>query len=425
MAHLDRTLALALGLMCVAGCGGRAVLQGAAGGDDSVGFGGAAPTEGTGGSRDDPLPSPDEQACSAAPATVNATLVWEYEIGFVGMGPGNGFFGFSPDGSTLLVHGGEYSPTLVSVNLADFTVLVEAIDHHIVARDRGWHRELRSQTEAYYYWAHDFAVVDLDADATLLDAWPSVDAKLTLLAGNGASVVQLDYAASPLGLSSFVVGSDASTSVVTDVPIGTDAWTAVGAWAGGVPRAITEHGDAMLIADYASGDFFRIETATGRWTRVEAHAPYDSASWPDASYSGAIASLTLSPSERQLASVGADHRLRLWSYPELQPLAFDVPTTWMNAFTNCYTSPVTYAPVAWSPDEALIAASDTEGNVAVRRTCDGEILATLPRSTASLCTPPDLEHFGPSFIAFSPKGDLLAVLFDAGLQIYRISADRR
>jgi WD40 repeat protein len=386
-------------------------------GNGPDGLAGAASEDGTGGS---PLPTPEAHSCSDAAETLTATLVWEYEIGSVGVGPGNGFFGFSPDGSTLLMQGGSYSPTLLSVSTSDFAVRNEAIDHHIVARDRGWHTELRSQAQLYYYWVYDFAVVDLDAGATLLDAWPATEIEMTLLAGSGETGVQVDYAESQLELTTFAVGSGSSTSVLTDVPIGSDAWAAVSRDAGGVPRTITQNGDAVLIADHATGDFFRIETATGRWTRVEAHAAYNASGWPEVSYSGAIASLTLSPSERVLASVGADHQLRLWSYPELRSLSFDAPSTWMNAFTNCYTNPVTYAPVAWSPDEELIAASDTEGNVAVRRACDGKLLATLPRSLASLCTPPDLDHFGPSFIAFSPRGDLLAVLFDAGLQIYRI-----
>jgi WD40 repeat protein len=210
---------------------------------------------------------------------------------------------------------------------------------------------------------------------------------------------------------------------MSDVPIGADAWAAaVGTRAGGLARTITESGDAVLIAGFSTGAFFRIDTATGRWTRVEAHAPYAADPWPNISYSGAIVSLTLSPSGRRLASVGTDHRLRLWSYPELVALPVDVASTWTNAYTQCY-GPVSYAPVAWSPDDGRIAAPDAEGNVALRRTCDGAILATLPHPSQYFCSDPmtpDIQNLGPSFMAFSPNGDLFAVYFDGSLEIYRI-----
>src|SRR5581483_840404 len=129
----------------------------------------------------------------------------------------------------------------------------------------------------------------------------------------------------------------------------------------------------------------------------------------------------VSPSDRFAATVGADHTLRVWSLPDLVQRLPDMPVRWTNAYTWCYCLPVSYAPVAWSPDETLLATPDPSGDVVIRRACDGQILATLPRPPradggALPLGAPDQE--GPIEIAFAPDGGGLAVMFDTQLAYY-------
>jgi WD40 repeat protein len=342
---------------------------------------------------------------------VTATRIWQHEVRLAGAGPHDGFFGFSPDGSSLALQGNQDSPSLVSVRTSDFTVQTQTIDYHSLGRDDAWHTELRARVESYYFWLFHVFAVDLGTGESSTEL--ANGAKPSLLAGNGEHVVTLDEDGTKL-LTSVALGTGASKAVAVDVPLASYVWLDPGP--GGTPRILTRSGDAMLIADHLTGDFFRVDTATGRSLRVAAHAAYPTSTSGRAS--GAIVSLTLSPSERQLASIGADRRLRFWTYPGLEPLPLELPTTWMYAYVHCELAPVSYAPVAWSPDETLIAAPDSDGNVALRRACDGALLATLPRPDSPDCA--DYEQRGPSFLAFTRDGSRLGVYFEGSLQIYAV-----
>jgi WD40 repeat protein len=118
-----------------------------------------------------------------------------------------------------------------------------------------------------------------------------------------------------------------------------------------------------------------------------------------------------------VATTGADGVLRIWSYPELEQLLPAIPVSWTAAFTNCYCTQRFFAPVAWSPDGHLLATPDTDHNSVVRRACDGQILATLePATSAQLSPTPQ----GPAFLAFTPRGDGLAVFHMGSVAFYRL-----
>jgi WD40 repeat protein len=187
---------------------------------------------------------------------------------------------------------------------------------------------------------------------------------------------------------------------------------------------VTDTGGDALVAKSDDGRLFHVDFNALVLTAIAAHAPAagDGSSPPlPRDFAGAIASVTLSPSDRFAATIGADHTLRVWSFPDLVQRLPDIPVRWTDAYTWCYCQPISFAPVAWSPDETLLATPDDGGNAVIRSACDGHILATLapPSPAAGTTGSPDVE--GPIQIAFAPDGAAVAVTYENDVAYYRLS----
>jgi hypothetical protein len=58
----------------------------------------------------------------------------------------------------------------------------------------------------------------------------------------------------------------------------------------------------------------------------------------------------------------------------------------------------------------------------IRRSCDGAVVTTLPAPTASMRASwsTHVSNWGPSFLAFGPGDQSLAVFYEGSLAMYRV-----
>jgi hypothetical protein len=351
-------------------------------------------------------PTPDvPPRCESAPKVVRVIRQWSQSFGFYGL-PGPGMFLFSGDSRRIAAVGGEYMPELLEYRARDGVVLsiTSSFDGTIVplARDRSWNRELRSRHPA-------LEVIDT-ASAQLVRRIDAGFRTAVTLSADGAYVIAASCVDPHSDVRRWAVDFDELVSVTAPFEEGCGTET---------PLAVMGDGRSALLGSQHVGRLGEVTFSSGAARSIEAHdaAPADAHGWP---LRHAIISIGPSPTGRYVATIGTDRRLRRWSYPELIPSADPLPTSWTTAFGRCYCQPKTFAPVAWSPDEAWFAAPDAAGDVMVRRTCDGGLLATIPLPAASEQTTSfsDPGEHGPWFLAFAPDG-ALAVAFDGGLHLYR------
>jgi WD40 repeat protein len=177
----------------------------------------------------------------------------------------------------------------------------------------------------------------------------------------------------------------------------------------------TSSGDAVLYSVDGSGELHRVSLATGDHTSIRAHPDAPSA------LTGDGLAIKLAPRESAVATVGRDAVLRLWSYPGLERIGSDIATMWTTSYTDCYCSTRSFAPVAWSSDDALLAMSDSAGATVIRRVCDGAIVAMVPDPTSTMRPLYDgTGKWGPTFLTFGPGDQTLAVFYEGSLALYRV-----
>ena len=195
------------------------------------------------------------------------------------------------------------------------------------ARDWAWRRELRAG-----------AVVDLATGAALLDTGAYT------LSGDGQYVFRAASDAAAGGTPSVVrlrVDGGAADMLAgialgpPSAPVG-DNFQRV---------AATAAGDHLLVASGADGRLVDADftARTVRTVAVHAPLPANTANAPVPWSAGAVLSVALSPSGRQVATVGADRALRVWSYPDFAQRLPDIPVRWANAFAWCYCTPMSFA----------------------------------------------------------------------------------
>lgn len=180
--------------------------------------------------------------------------------------------------------------------------------------------------------------------------------------------------------------------------------------------ALTPDGRAALAPHARSGALSRFDLTTGQRHVVEAHAPLsEEFAWP---YTRAIIDISVHPSGREVATLGADGVVRRWSLPELSPLGEALPAGSVEVNLNSYL-PSVAAVVAWSPDGSVLAHTDPSGALALR---DGETMAplrVLPRPAPQGERAEGLVGDGLLGVAFGPGMDQVALSGEAGVSLWR------
>jgi WD40 repeat protein len=332
---------------------------------------------------------------------LTAELIWQRRMAYYPVEAGHFFLGLSPDGrrvvsaADLRSFGGHRE--LDAINGGAF--LESRMTAIARDRDRAWRRELR-----------EGKMVDLSSGATLLER------PADKLSGDGRHAFGFGCAGdrSPPSALRWQVDSGAVTEVGATPPgtcVQEDHLTA----------AVTNAGDHAIFARGVDARLHHADFTAGTVSSIDAHRP-DPGSAGDPLWranAGSVISVALSPTDRWAATIGADRTLRIWSFPGLQPVLPDIPVRWANAYLNCYCASIAFAPVAWSPDETLLATPDSNGNAVVRRACDGVILMTLERPDP----PPEWsipQELGPSLFSFGPDGRELVVAYENEIVYYRL-----
>ena len=341
-----------------------------------------------------PQPGPAAVSCDAQTSgALSVVRLWEVAAAHYGLG-GVGMFGIAPDGSEVILSGSEYAPGLTHYSAADGAVL-RSESGSMLWRDRAWaiQGESGSTSLTVRSLATGQPIMTLDS---MLGSLPS---------GDGSEVITFSNP-----------NSNQTTIQVLAVPSG-DA-VSVHVRTGFHPfgkMAATSSGDAVLYSAGGSGELHRLDLAMGADTSIGA----DPDSTP--ATAGDDLAISLSPGEHFAATVGRDSVLRIWSYPGLQSVLAGVPTAWTRSYLGCYCTPRTFAPTAWSSDDKLFAAGDSDGNTVIRRVCDGAVVATVPSPTPSFRPIYDgSAKWGPVFLAFGPNDAALAVFYQGSLAMYRV-----
>lgn len=369
---------------CLAGpaCGGEAA-QGSAGmaGTTATRLPTATEARGAGG-------APEASGGSACDAVsgLSASLVWEGP-GYDGYEFSPGYFGFSPDGLELESPGRMRSAYDVQTGAVLGTQGLT-----VAFRDRGWTREVVGGQ-----------VLEVASRGVLLNVSATSAAALS---GDGRYFFWLDGSCVAGALNVHRQSVDSQEQRVLPLSGFCDG--------GSQPTlTVTATGSAALAAT-GSGQLWHADFERGQSTSLQVHGA--------AANSRSGLSVALSPDERFVAVLGADQRLRTFSYPEFEPVLADLPAAFTYAFSWCYCRSMWFAPVAWSADGSLLAAADENGHVVVRRACDGRVLATLdsPAPRYPAFSPPHASELGPMYLAFAPNGAELAVSFEWGLHYFAL-----
>lgn len=317
-----------------------------------------------------------------SPVALSASLLWK-GLGYDGYKFYPGYFGFSRDGGQFASPGRALTEYEVGTG-----AMAPIAAFSVTSRDRAWAREVVAGQ-----------VLDVESRRVLLEAGTYA---IAALSGDGRYFFWLDgdcakdsVAIHRRGIDTYEQGALALVGFCD------------GAWS--PTLAVTASGSAALVAN-GNRTLWHADFEGDAVSSIQTHERSTRA------YTGM--SITLSPDDRWLATIGDDDGLRTWTYPALEPVLADIPVAWTKAFDWCYCRSFELAPIAWSADGSLLASPDAAGNAVIRRACDGQILATLPSpERGNRPASP-----GPMFLAFAPSETGLAVGFEAGLTYFGLSA---
>jgi hypothetical protein len=340
---------------------------------------------------DPPLPDP----CVDTELSVEAE--W-FTGGYYGL-DGPGLLSFSPDGARLVTFGDQYDHTLDAFDAMSGALLEHVeLEGTFYARDPAWRIDLRGREEtdgALHAVETESGklVADLTPnDATVVGAAISRDGRYAgVLACRGGELVVARHGLFDAEATELTTGSCPPFHEVSIFQL-------------------VEQGTAAL---YVAGDdpsLKRVDFARGEVTSVTLH--------PLAEYVPAVTGLALSPDETVLVSAGALDA-RIFRYPDFSPLFDPVPVVAQGSFNGCYVSTRFLSALAWSPDGRFVAMPAPGGRLAIRRTCDLELLVELEPEGDVLCS--HGEDGAPAILAaFSPAGDRIAVSFSGALGVFRL-----
>jgi WD40 repeat protein len=302
---------------------------------------------------------------------------------------GANLFGFSPDGQRIVTPPDEYLLSGYGEYASSDGQQLVHQKSALLARDQSWSRELVYDTQSIPGLSD---IVDRASGATLLAAYayPAPNA----LSGDGSSLVTVQCT-DALELVRTEIPSGARTSV-TSTALNCNTVTMVNA--SSVPLAVNAAGTLAIFGIDTSGKLWLADFSAGT---LEARTVYSSPGTATPRLpANTMVTSALSPSGRSLAVVAVGQPLRVLSYPGLAPLLPDLPVSIGEAFIDCYCSTRSFSPVAWSPDERLLASADEQGNLSIRRACDGAPLASIDAGADQVL----------AYLAFSPDGRALATL---------------
>jgi hypothetical protein len=334
------------------------------------------------------MPGNAGSGCGSASA-LSAGLLWE-GIGYDGYAFSPGYFGFSPTGLELESPGRARTAYDVESGAVLSTKMLT-----VAFRDQGWQREVV-----------DGQVLEMESRKVLLQAG---SAGVAALSSDGRYFFWLEGSCVAGSLNVYRKSVDSQAEEALSLSGFCD-----GGWS--PTLTVTATGSAALAAT-GSGRLWHADFEHARVSSVQVHAAPTS--------SGGGLSVALSPDEHFVAVLGADQRLRTFTYPGFEPVLAELPAAVTYAFSWCYCVPRWFAPVAWSADGNLLAAADESGHVVVRRACDGQLLATLdsPAPLHSTVSPPRARDLGPMYLAFAPSGAGLAVGFESHLRYFGLAVN--
>jgi len=362
--------------------------------------------------------------CAASAEPLRAELLWQDVFNYQGSSD-YPFFGFSPDGSQLVVPIAESANQQGnrSYGVASGELLAPLLPA-VLGRDAGWSRQLLSMLGVA---VHFDRIAEVASGQALLSFGPEQARPLQVrLSNDGQYLFRLSceqglrverLRLSDSGISSVALGGGESLCVGNDYGHPTFI----------LPLTASRTNDQVLVGAERRG-FALVDFMSGSATFSV--PPDDPATAlerkPNQPLPSDLLTLELGPEERTLAAVDASGKLRLLSYPELVQTSPEITTAVSSAFAEGYVTRRNLAPIAWSADERYLATADDAHATVVRRACDGSVAVTLPAPVPDPTRAFDDQHWVPAFLAFNRRNFALAVLstnkkLAATVSYYRLS----
>ena len=360
----------------------------------------------------DPSTAPGEPeaveplACEEVlPEGLAAELAWS--VSLPTYGDWGGLHAFSPDGEQLVTAADVYTPHVFTFDTDDGSYSVTKEDVYPWSRDEDWTVEARGVG-----W-DDGAVVDLITGESLVvapqlgEVWMGTHG---IVSGDGSRLASVDCNRGDTGVEIWSVREGERILSLT-IP---DTCDYSPPQPGQV--ALTQDGSMLFTAAPERGQVIRVDVDSGGVDIFQAHAEIEVERWTT---TGFIHAVTLLAGDDVLVTVGADGWLRQWDPETLAPLAPAQASTGTLVNENLYANPATYSPVDRSPDGTVLAALDAEGELVLKRACDGSLLTTLPSLTET--HPPGWnDNPGAVAVAFHPAGDRVAVRYEHMVALWAI-----
>jgi hypothetical protein len=308
------------------------------------------------------------------------------------------FLVFSPSGAELLSPADQYAMTGSVVHAVADGAELKRFDYWVLGRDASWSRELRGNDR--YTYPETRSVVDLEHEQVLLSLGERPP--LARLSADGQYVFDLACTDSAT-LERRRVADGQRSVLALDAALG--ACPGPGYYDSNTAFVVSGSNDSVVFSSQHRNEIVLASFSTGT---ASAHAVYEAApvdGWRPGDMPVAV---TFSPSERALATVNGDGKLRVWGYPELRQVLPDIQLGVTQAFRDCYCTPRSFSPVVWSADERWLATTNEAQDTVVLRACDGSIVTTIPTPPVGMVS--DGFSQGPALIAFNPRGTGLAIL---------------
>ena len=365
-------------------------------------------------------PAPTSLAPPLAQPTLNEcapTLAWWKELPSWSVTPAA--MGVSPNGGLLLRSTQWDGDASVFLRLEDGEPVVGAPFMPGPSLDAGWHLRVDlddTSTKVRVSTVVTSAVLRTFQPPAPTAGWSQV--VRPAITPDGTRVVALTCETSPMGdqhfatLTSWHTDSGAPGYTFTlDVQCG---------WWPELPLVVpTAAGSGVLVTsqDKPSITFMDLESG-GSWSHTFDVGEDDPNMW---FYGSPIVNLVTSPDGKRVALVTRDSKLHLLSLPTLEQLAEPTSAGVVGINLNTYM-PSGAAPLAWSPDGALLAHVDAEGRIVLRRVDDPGLLMTFEApalAQADEAVEPGWVHNAPVSVTFLPDASGLAISYEQGVALWR------